>query len=135
MDKFEEEKAEEKKVKDFHRSRQMFASLDGKLLIAEPNLPYSHAEWFETLGYSNGEIKDFMQNALRGIVDSSGDIFFYGGDFELNKKIEKEFFQILPELMRKLNLKPSAKIFGGMIKKKPGELWPPKKSYGSVEDH
>lgn len=42
---------EDKKTISFHESRRMFCVYKSKLFIAEPNLPYSHAVWFEKEGW------------------------------------------------------------------------------------
>jgi len=138
MDKYEKKYGfrEDKKVKDFHRSRRMFAVDDRKLILAEPNLPYSHAKWFEkNLEWDKLKHEKMMAEGLRGIIDTEGNVSFYAGyDFRLNDKIEKEFFEIFPELVKNAKLKPNAQISGGMIKGEPGTRWPPQKVYGHVKD-
>lgn len=113
----------------------MFCVVNGKLLIARPNLLYSHQEWFEKIGWNKAQIKIFMASGLRGIIDANGNLNFYTGyDFKVTNKIEKEFFSALPNLVKKLKVKPSARILGGSIKGELGEVWPARKDYGSVKD-
>ena len=38
---------ENEKIIAFHKSRRMFCIYQNRLFIAEPNVPYSHATWFE----------------------------------------------------------------------------------------
>jgi len=49
MNKFEQKYwiTEDEKVKSFHQSRRMFCIYKNKLFVADSNLPYSHASWFE----------------------------------------------------------------------------------------
>ncbi len=127
---------EDKKVRTFHRSRRMFCIYQNKLFIAEPNLEYSHAVWFEKEGWISKKEDGLMNEIARGIVNSEGDIYFYVGyDFNINNEIESIFFSHLKELVEKLNLKSNAKIFGGLIKQEVGKIWPPKKEYGKIEDN
>lgn len=138
MDTFEKKYGikENQKVKAFHHSRRMFCIYQNKLYIAEENLPYSHAVWFEKEGWISKEKDELMDEIIRGIVDNNGNVYFYVGyDFEINKKIEAIFFSHLKELVEKLKLKSNAKIFGGLIKQEVGKIWPPRKEYGKIEDN
>ncbi len=122
-------------VKEFHRNRRMFCIYQNKLYIAEPNLPYSHAVWFERKQWISKEKDDLMDKIVRGIVDENGDIHFYiGYDFQINKKIESIFFSYLKELIEKLELNSNSQIFGGSIKQESGK-WPPRKEYGKIRDN
>ncbi len=138
MDAFEKKYGfeEDKKVKAFHRSRRMFCIYQYKLFIAKPNLPYSHATWFEKEGGISKEKDELMNTLVRGIIDSKGDIYFYTGyDFKINKEAETTFFRHLKELAEKLKLNPDSQIFGGLIKQEAGKIWPPKKEYGKIKDN
>ncbi|MDP3026923.1 MAG: hypothetical protein Q8N63_04390 [Nanoarchaeota archaeon] len=138
MDEFEKKYGieEGEKIRDFHRSRRMFYIYQDKLFIAELNLPYSHAVWFEKEGLISREKDELFNEITRGIIDSKGDIYFYAGyDFRINKEAEFAFFSHLEELVKELELKPDAKIFGGMIKQEAGKLYPPRKEYGKIEDN
>jgi len=84
------------KVEKFHKNRRMFCIKNNQLQIAEPNLPYSHAEWFEK--------ENWTGNFIRGYVDNK-DIFFYIGDFVITEEDEKTFFNHLRELVEKLGMK------------------------------
>ena len=138
MDEFEKKYGfkEDEKTMAFHKSRRMFCVYENKLFIAEPNLPYSHAVWFEKEGWISRQKDDLMDSLVRGIVDDKGDIYFYiGYDFEINKETESIFFSHLKELVEKLNLKSNAKIFGGLIKQEAGKIWPPRKEYDKIKDN
>lgn len=137
MDEYEKKYGfkEDEKTKAFHRSRRMFCIYQNKLFIAEPNLPYSHAVWFEKEGWISRENDELMDKIIRGIVNNNGDIYFYVGyNFDINKEIESIFFYHLKELVKKLELKSNAKIFGGLITQESGK-WPPRKEYGTIEDN
>jgi len=137
MDEFEKKYGfkEDEKTIAFHKSRRMFCIYENKLFIAEPNLPYSHAVWFEKEGWISRKKDDLMDSLVRGIIDSNGDIYFYiKYEFEINDEAESTFFSHLKELVEKLNLKSNSKIFGGLIKQDSGK-WPPRKEYGKIEDN
>jgi len=124
---------EDAKIKSFHRKRRMFCIKDGKVIVAKPNLPYSHAVWFEKEGWISEEDDILMDEMTRGVVDADGNVHFYVGyNFELNKKAEKEFLEYLPELVKKLQLKKQAKVFGGLVEDDHTKEWLPKKEYGTV---
>jgi hypothetical protein len=121
-----------RRVEEYHKSRRMFCIIKGKLFIARPNLPYSHIDWFRKRGWI--ENANSINKITRGIVDKKGDIYFFiGKDFGVNKKAEKEFFEHLGELTKRLRLGPNTRIYGGMIRQRPGKQWPPKKRFGSVK--
>ncbi|HBI16623.1 MAG: hypothetical protein UR60_C0001G0022 [Candidatus Moranbacteria bacterium GW2011_GWF2_34_56] len=123
------------KIKEFHQSRRMFCIYDDQLRIADDNVPYSHATWFQNENWMTKEKDGLMNEIVRGIVDSKGDIYFYVGyNFEINDIIELIFFNHLAELVKRLNLDTNAKIFGGLIKSEPGKIWTPIKSYGKIAD-
>lgn len=135
MNKFEKKYGfkEDEKTRAFHKNRRMFCIYQNKLFIAEANLPYSHAVWFEKLGWISRQKDDLINSLVRGIVDNKGDIYFYVGyNFEINKEAESIFFSHLKELVEKMNLKPNAKIFGGLIKQEAGQVWPPRQKYGRL---
>lgn len=122
-------------VKAFHKSRRMFCIYEGQLRIADKNVPYSHAIWFQNENWMTKEKDELMKEIPRGIVDDKGDIYFYVGyNFEINDIIESIFFDHLGELVEKMNLSDNAQIFGGLIKSEPGTIWPPIKSYGKIVD-
>ena len=105
---------EDEEIWAFHRSRRMFCIKNGKLVIAEPNLSYSHADWFEKEGWMDETDDSFMINTTRGMVDKKGDIYFYRGyDFVVDVGAEEELFNHLEELAKALGLKPLSGIYGG----------------------
>ncbi|TAK97091.1 hypothetical protein EPO05_00120 [Patescibacteria group bacterium] len=138
MDEFEEKYKirEDSKTDSFHQSRRMFCVYQGKLHIAEPNLPYSHATWFAKEGWISKQSDELMEDILRGVVDDKGNIHFYVGyNFELNDYAESMFFAHLAELAEKLKLNSDARIFGGLTRSKSGEMWPAIKNYGSLSEN
>jgi hypothetical protein len=139
MDSFEEKYKvkEDEKTTSVHKSRRMFCIYQDKLVIAQANLPYSHAEWFEKNGWMTKEDDGLINEITRGIVDSCGDIYFYVGyDFNINKDIESIFFSKLEELIEGLNLNPDSRIFGGAKRhEEKGKAWPSRKQYGKIRDY
>jgi len=136
MDKFEKRYgiAEDENVRAFHRSRRMFCIKDGKVYIAKPNLPYSHAVWFEKKGWK--ATSSFMDKTVRGFVSKNGDVFFFVGyGFRVNRRAEFIFLSLLKELAGKLRIKHSARVYGGMIKQKGTTQWPARKCYGTVKKY
>jgi hypothetical protein len=122
---------EDEKIEAFHRSRRMFCIYENKLRIARPKLPYSHADWFEREGWISKEDDSLMKQLVRGIVDSKGDIYFYAGyDFRVDEKAAEIFFSHLGELVRRLKIKPSARVLGGLTK----SVWKPIKDFGTVRE-
>jgi hypothetical protein len=137
MDEFEKKYGfkENKKTIAFHKSRRMFCIYKNQLFIAEPQLPYSHAVWFEKEGWTSKK-SDAMDYLVRGIIDNKGNIYFYiGYNFEINDVAETVFFSHLKELVKKLNLKSNMEVFGGLIKQEAGRIWPPIKKYGKIESN
>jgi hypothetical protein len=55
----------------------MFAIHEDVLYIAEPDLPYSHAVWFEKEMWIKKGDDRLMDFIVRGYVDQQGDIYFY----------------------------------------------------------
>jgi hypothetical protein len=138
MDKFEKKYGlrENEKTIAFHKSRRMFCIHQDRVYIAQQNLPYSHAVWFENEGWISRESDELMNEITRGIKDNKGNIYFYVGyNFEINPKVETILFSHLEELVKRLKLEPDAKIFGGMIKQEAGKIWHPRKEYGQVKDY
>lgn len=122
-------------IKELHRSKRMFCVYDNQLRIADENLPYSHAKWFQNENWMTKEKDGLMNEIPRGMVNEKGDVYFcVGYDFEINDNIESIFFSHLSELVKKLDLNTNAQIFGGLIKSEPGTIWPPIKSYGKIVD-
>mgnify|MGYP001806601676 FL=1 len=121
--------------KEYHKARRMFFLIDEKLVIAENGSEYSHFEWLKKQGCSDEKVKNFIKTELRGVLNPDGNLRFYvGEDFEVNEKIEKDFFRILPELVEKLNIRVDSEIGGGTIRQEIGKFWPEKKKYGKVGD-
>jgi hypothetical protein len=115
------------KEAEYHKSRRMFCILGGKVEIADKDVDYSHADWFEMRGWD-------ISGVVRGVVEASGDVRFYVDDFSVNSKAEKEFFLHLRELVDKLGISLDAKVLGGGVKGEPGTVWKAQKEYGLVKD-
>jgi hypothetical protein len=122
---------EDNRTKEFHKSRRMFCIYKEKLVIAESNLPYSHAEWFVKEGWMIEEDDSLMDEIVRGYVGKNGNIYFYTGyDFRVDDRVEKTLFSHLKELTRKLKLKKEkVKVYGGIERGKGSRRWVPKKEY------
>ena len=119
------------RVKEYHRSRKMFCIYKDKIYIAPSLLPHSHADWFENQGWIKKENDEKMQEIIRGIVDSNGNISFYiGYDFIINENVEEVFFSYLGELIKRLKLDENAEVYGGWIKEKDV----PRKRYGKIKN-
>jgi hypothetical protein len=105
---------EDKKIIRFHKTRRMFCIKDGILYIAKPDLPYSHAVWFEKMGWMSKENDMIMNQVIRGYVGETGDIYFYRGyDFQVDKQVKTEMLKHLRELKEKLKLGSDSKLVGG----------------------
>ena len=119
---------EDKKTEEFHKNRRMFCIRNNELIIAKPNLPYSHAEWFEKEGWITEDDESFMNEGVRGYVDNKGNIYFYTGyDFRINKEIEDIFLKNLSNLLHQLNMETVGRVYGGM--RRVGQEWVPRKEY------
>lgn len=98
----------------FRLSRKIFAYFDGALTFCD-KIGLSHHDWL----VGGGLFCDFVFNELvRGYVDSEG-VYFYMGDYQTNKYVEKiaesckgYFDEELP-------------IYCGLEKGKVGEKWRP----------
>jgi len=126
--------SEEPAVKRFHSQRRMFAIKENVLHIGPENAPYTHAKWFENMGWITPENDGLMSFLSRGFVDSGGVYFYKDYDFQFNIESEREVFEHLKELIKKLNIDTDLHLFGGLIKGKPGDKWPGKKDYGCMRE-
>jgi len=121
--------------REYHRNRRMFFWIDDKLVIPEKGSDKSHIEWLIANGWTPEEAEKVIETVLRGVVNPDGNIrFFVGKEWEINEEIEKKFFEILSDIVEKLEVSPEATIGGGTIKGKIGDFWPAKKEYGKVKD-
>jgi hypothetical protein len=123
---------EDETIKKFHKSRRMFCIYKNELFIAKPNLDYSHAVWFEKEGWISKEKDILMDKIVRGIVNKEENIYFYVGyEFQVNDKAESIFFSHLEALIKKLEIKDDAEIFGGLKKEKNKLI--PIREYGKLQ--
>ncbi|MDO8504150.1 MAG: hypothetical protein Q7S60_05750 [bacterium] len=122
------------KTQIFHLSRRMFCIKDNKLYIADANLPYSHAVWFEKEGWITPANDSLMSDITRGFIDSSGNIHFYVGyDFRVTDEAFKNIMDHLHELTKTLNLDKNGKVYGGQVRNEE-ESFSPIKSFGTIND-
>ena len=122
------------KTEKLHRSRRIFCIREGKLHIAKPNFPYSHAIWFEMEGWISKNDDKFMDETVRGMIDEKKDIYFYKGyDFKTSENVENIFFPLLEEIVTKLSLGLEGKIFSGFVKKASKIV--PIKYHGIIRDN
>lgn len=123
-----------KRIKDFlefHSQRRMFAVLGGGLVMAKFGIPEGHDRWLRTLGVSETE----FPTLIRGYIHKDGIVFYRGHDFTTDQELENE----VPDLIRKMRLMrtpPDLKLLVccGVIKGEIGEIWPPLKILGTVEE-
>ena len=116
----------EKIIEDFHRQRVMFAIKDNKLFVAEPGLSYSHAVWFETMGWITRDNDLLMENITRGYVDRTGAYAYVGYDFRTNETVESDTKIHLPELLKKIGIKMQITVGLGLRRDADGQ-WRPLK--------
>ena len=121
-------------VKKFYRQRRMFAIKDDMLYIAPEDIPYTHTVWFEKKGWVTPGNDEIIKSLVRGFVDLRGIFFYKDCDFQFDRESEKRILRHLDELVKKLKINSELHLYGGLVRKKPGEKWPGKKDYGSIED-
>jgi isopentenyl-diphosphate delta-isomerase len=119
--------------KKYHQQRRMFFLIDKKLVVVKKGVSLCHFDWLVSQGWTKKDAEKFISKELRGVIDPDGNLkFFVGKKWELNEEIEKKFFEIFPELVKRLKLKDEVKIYGGAIEKEIGQIWPGRKYYGSI---
>lgn len=121
------------KIKSFHSSRRMFAIKDRELLLAPENVTYSHAKWFEIMGWMDSDDDSLMEKLTRGYFDLTGVYFYKGYNFDVDEISEKEMISVLKDLVDRSNINPELHLFGGKTKQEIGGNWPIKKDYGSIK--
>ena len=103
---------EDEETVNFHISRWMFYIDGGKVFFAPKKVSYSHAEWFEKIGFDN----NFIDSHVRGFIDKLGDIYFcIGYDFRIDEFAEKTFLSCICEFKDKVS--ENSRVFGGFIRK------------------
>jgi len=118
---------------NYRAGRRMFAIFEDKLYLAPLGSNLSHTEWFLEKGWIRGCDDNKFGSITRGMIDPAGDLYFYiGSDFALTREAEESFFGKLPELAKRVILKPDACIFGGLVKQNNPGKWPPRKRFGLV---
>lgn len=110
----------------------MFAVLGGGLVMAKPGIPEGHEKWLRALGVS----AEVFPTLIRGYIHPKvGVVFYRGHDFSTDLALEGE----IPELLRKMLLMNHSLEFrylvgAGAQKGEVGEIWPPLKVLGKVEE-
>lgn len=102
-------------VKNFHRSRRMFAIHHDTLYIAEENADYSHAEWFKRLGWMDESNDSIMDVIVRGYIKEQTIFFYVGYDFSVNDTAVKIMHHHVPDLAGRLKLGDDTQIMAGVI--------------------
>lgn len=122
VNKFEvyKDENEEKRTRDFHKSRTAFLIVDGEIKILKES-GMSHFEWARSIGINETE----FNNIVRGyILDNT--MVFYKGDFEYDDEVINASRKYGSVLKKVCSLNGVYKVYCGVIKKEPGEVWPPK---------
>jgi hypothetical protein len=120
----------------FHRSRRMFVIVEKQLLIADSDIPDTHAEWFEKEGWLSQENDGFMETKVRGFIDSEGIYAYIGYDYRSSRKVEKLLtsYVLLQQFVVKLDAERHTRIYAGMQKQESGGKYQPRKYLGCVID-
>ena len=106
----------------------MFVIHDDRLVIAPPDSPQSHTEWFTSMGLPADEV---VRDCVRGFADDRGIFFYQGEDFEADEGTEKELLKHLPKIKDRLKLPDDTEVYGG-VTPTDDVRYPPKKSLGTV---
>jgi len=122
---------EDESIKEFHKSRTMFAILLNKLYISEQT-DKSHAAWFKSEGWITESDDSLMNVIIRGYVDKSGIYFYRGYDFIATEEDESKFLSKLSELKEKLKLVEDLAVYAGVVKTENVKQYPPKKMLGKL---
>lgn len=120
-------------IEDFHRSRRMFAVINGQLYIAEPNTIESHKEWFIRKKWIVDENDPTFNIIPRGYVDSKNIYAYFGEDFQENSKLEKIILMFIPELYERLNLSKELILCLGAIPCDQ-DPYPPRRIIGPLKE-
>jgi hypothetical protein len=102
-------------IKDFHRSRRMFAIYQDSLYIAESGADYSHAEWFKRMQWMDESNDAVMETIVRGYVKDQTIFFYVGYDFTVHDTAIRIMHDHILELADKLNLSEDTEIMAGVI--------------------
>lgn len=113
-------------VHNIHSSRVAFMIVNGKVLYLEGST-MSHFQWAMSLGLDLDKFNDLTRGYAR-----DGQIVFYKGNFEFDKKIIVDAKTYANEIARHCNM-PSAEVYAGVNIGKPGQVWLPKKLLFTLE--
>ena len=100
---------------EFHKSRKMFVIKDDEIVVAPPNVAYSHLEWFEEEGWVDHQnTMDFFENVRGFYLASENALYAYVGlGFFSDSNVERVIREELPRLVDKLELNGETKIHLG----------------------
>ena len=115
-----ENKDQENKVRDFHKSRIAFLVLNGKIEILKES-GMSHLEWAKSIGVDEADFNSIVRGYILGDT-----MVFYKGNFEYDKEVIEVSRKYSCLLKQMCCLEGKVKIYCGVEKRKPGEVWPPK---------
>jgi hypothetical protein len=100
---------------DFHRSRQMFCLIDGKVKVAPEGTALSHLEWFEAEGWVVAEDRQFIETTIRGaFIPARRALFIYRGvGFFFDDDVIRQATCRAADLMAALTLDPEVEVHVG----------------------
>ncbi|MDR1025828.1 MAG: hypothetical protein LBL47_00360 [Lactobacillus sp.] len=118
-------------VKEYHLKRRSFVILpEAGLLVAKLGTSFSHTDLLKACGISDKDCQRIIDNNPRGyfmnnnLVIYQGDNVEEGSDWllsEANQHMVKTFWKDLKSVFP---INKQTKIFFGVHRGKPGELWP-----------
>jgi hypothetical protein len=123
---------EDRQVRNYHRNRRMFAIRNNKLFIADQGADFSHADWFNKLGWISESNDEEMASITRGAVEPTGVFFYVGYNFEVTDIAETEMLRYLSELVTALDVPLTGHLYGGKIIDLPGSKGRHRQDYGDI---
>lgn len=98
---------------------RMFCIKEGKVILAEPGLAFSHREWFLREGWigtnGNGDEEKFFRHVVSGcyVPDEDALYCYREIDFADDPEMIDIVVHHLPQLKKQLELGPHTKVFIG----------------------
>ena len=111
----------------------MFAIINNKLMVAEPNDSRSHTRWFLDSGWIQSEYDEVFEEIVRGYAYNGG-LFVYRGRYFSEDGIIQTLMGFIIEIAEKLFLSPTSNVWLGAIPGAIGEVWAPKSYAGSIQE-
>ncbi|MEK9196314.1 MAG: hypothetical protein AAB914_03015 [Patescibacteria group bacterium] len=115
---------EDDKIKQYHKSRRMFAINNGQVYAADMDVDYSHAEWFKKLGWIDETNDNLIDEVTRGSLEPAGLWFYKGYNFVIDGETEKDMMLHLNEIVTKLQVPHELHLLGGKTFDKQGYACP-----------